>query len=135
MQKYLSMLLLAILPALLVAKSDLKKGFVQGDPGIKSVNALAFGPEGILFIGDSKNAMVYAIDTKDTRKMKAVENTSIRKVDETIAAKLGTEPSKIHFQDMAVNPHPRISTWPSTTTTGLPCSCASVRIKNWSRFP
>ena len=40
-------------------------GFVEGTPTIQTINALAFGPDGILFIGDSKSASVFAIDTKD----------------------------------------------------------------------
>ncbi|MEQ9303857.1 MAG: hypothetical protein RJQ14_08075, partial [Marinoscillum sp.] len=42
---------------------DLTANFQQGDPEIKSINALAFGPEGIIFLGDSKNARVFAIAT------------------------------------------------------------------------
>jgi hypothetical protein len=36
-----------------------------GTPEIKSINTLAFGPDGILFIGDSKSAALFAVDTKD----------------------------------------------------------------------
>ncbi|MEM7382121.1 MAG: hypothetical protein AAF361_13110 [Bacteroidota bacterium] len=45
--------------------SDLKAGFTLGDPDITSINKLTFGPEGILFMGDTKNAAIYALDTKD----------------------------------------------------------------------
>ena len=41
------------------------EGFVKGTPEIKSMNRLAFGPEGILFIGDTKGAAIYAIETSD----------------------------------------------------------------------
>ena len=37
-------------------------GFVNGTPDLKSISALVFGPNGILFIGDSKSATVFAID-------------------------------------------------------------------------
>ncbi|WP_461146144.1 hypothetical protein, partial [Salinifilum aidingensis] len=40
-------------------------GFVRGTPAIKSINALTFGPDGVLFIGDGRSAAVFAIDTKD----------------------------------------------------------------------
>ena len=40
-------------------------GFENGTPDIQSINGLAFGPDGVLFIGDSKNASIFAIDTKD----------------------------------------------------------------------
>ncbi|MEO1450046.1 MAG: hypothetical protein AAFV07_10995 [Bacteroidota bacterium] len=88
----------------LSAKSNLTANFVMGDPGIASINALAFGPEGILFIGDSKNATVYAIDTEDTEAHKSADAISIKQVDKLVAEQLGTTPDQIHIQDMAVNP-------------------------------
>ena len=46
-------------------------GFVKGNPEIKSISALTFGPKGVLFIGDSKSASVFAIDTKDNKALKS----------------------------------------------------------------
>ena len=40
-----------------------KYGMVVGTPEIKSMSSLSFGPEGVLFIGDSKSATVFAVDT------------------------------------------------------------------------
>ena len=40
-------------------------GLVNGAPAIQSINSIAFGPDGILFIGDSKSSSVFAVDTKD----------------------------------------------------------------------
>jgi len=84
--------------------SDLKAGFTMGDPKIESINALAFGPEGILFIGDSQNAAIVAMDTKDASSSTAPENFMMERVDETLASMLGTTADKITIQDMAVNP-------------------------------
>lgn len=86
------------------SNNDLTKRFVQGNPGIASVSALAFGPEGILFIGDSKNAMIYAIETGDKQMLESSEEVSLANVDLKIADLLGTTADKIHIQDMAVNP-------------------------------
>jgi sugar lactone lactonase YvrE len=61
-----------------------------GTPDIKSINALAFGPDGILFIGDSKGAAVFAVDTKDNAVEKATA-VEIKNIDQKIAAVLGTE--------------------------------------------
>ena len=36
-----------------------------GTPAIKSISALEFSPEGILFIGDSRSAEILAIDLGD----------------------------------------------------------------------
>jgi hypothetical protein len=70
---------------------------------IKSISALTFGPDGILFVGDSKSAAVFAVNTKDTKKQKATA-FDIKNIDQKIAAALGTEVTNITITDMAVNP-------------------------------
>ena len=42
-------------------------GLNRGTPELKSATTLAFGPEDILFIGDSKSAAVFAVATGDTQ--------------------------------------------------------------------
>ena len=84
--------------------SPLTADFVMGNPEITSINAISFGPEGILFIGDSKNAMIAAIETNDNVAAEAPEKLGMAKVDEQIATLLGTTASEITIQDMAVNP-------------------------------
>jgi hypothetical protein len=79
-------------------------GLVTGTPDIKSINTLAFGPDGILFIGDSKSAMVFAVDTKDKTAVDKATALEIKNIDQKIAAALGTEVKNIRIQDMAVNP-------------------------------
>jgi len=83
---------------------SLTEAFVTGNTGIASVNSISFGPEGILFVGDSKNAAIYAILTDDNTEVS--EATSIRETefDTKIAAALGTGVENIRITDMAVNP-------------------------------
>lgn len=87
-----------------VDNPSLTANFVEGDPNVKSMNAIDFGPEGILFVGDSKNAMITAIDTKDNTPSEAPKEIKMTKVDEKIAALLGTTADQVTVQDMAVNP-------------------------------
>ncbi|MEO1654667.1 MAG: hypothetical protein AAFU64_14065 [Bacteroidota bacterium] len=82
----------------------LKDGFVTGNPEIKSINALTFGPEGILFIGDSEKAEIIALDTKEETEVADPNNIEMKKVDLQIANLLGTQPQDIIIQDMAINP-------------------------------
>lgn len=82
---------------------DYTADFVEGSPEVKSINALTFGPEGILFLGDSKSAKVYAIETGDT-KANRIETLELSKVDELIASSLGTTKDDISIQDMVINP-------------------------------
>jgi len=81
-----------------------KYGFVVGNPEIKSINSLAFGPDGVLFIGDSKSAMIFAIDTKDATANNQAPAVEIKNIDQKIASLLGTEVANITVQDLAVNP-------------------------------
>ena len=85
-------------------ESDLTTNFVVGDTEIASINALSFGPEGVLFIGDSKNAAIYALDTKDVTVNEKAEKINIQDFDIKIAASLGTTVDNIKVTDMAVNP-------------------------------
>lgn len=68
------------------------------------MNALTFGPEAILFVGDSRHAAIVAIDTKDNKKVEAAEAINLKNVDQLIAALIGTTVDDISIQDMAVNP-------------------------------
>ena len=78
--------------------------FVTGNPAIASINSLTFGPNGVLFVGDSKNATVIALDTKDVVAKENAEAIRMADIDEKIAASLGVTLDKIRVTDMAVNP-------------------------------
>lgn len=78
-------------------------GFTKGTPEIKSISALSFGKDGILFIGDSKSATVYAIETRDAKNSPEAA-PAISNIDQKIAAALGTQKENIAITDMAVNP-------------------------------
>ncbi len=83
--------------------SDYIDSLKSGKADIQSAGALAFGPEGILFIGDSMGASIYAIDTMDRVESKA-GNVSVKGVNEKVAAMLGTAADQILINDLAVNP-------------------------------
>ena len=85
-------------------RSYKSSGFVTGSPEIKSITSLAFGPDGILFLGDSRSATVFALDTKDVGRVEKAGAIDIKKVDQKIAELLGTKPENIAIQDLAVNP-------------------------------
>jgi hypothetical protein len=79
-------------------------GMKVGTPDLKSAGPIAFGPNGVLFIGDPLGAALFAIDTKDTAKNSADEKYSLEGVDKKIADSLGTTADDILINDMAVNP-------------------------------
>lgn len=84
--------------------ADLTEGMQRGTPDVKSAGPLTFAPEGILLLGDSKGAAVFAIATGDTSAGSPSPSLSIEKIDEKIAALLGTTPKGILINDLAVNP-------------------------------
>ena len=93
---------LALLPSTLVSAGH---GLKSGNPNLKHAGPLAFGPDGILLVGDSLNAAVYAIDTKDTTDSSAVRApVNIEGVNKKIAAMVGSSPAETVINDMVVNP-------------------------------
>ena len=84
--------------------SGVREGFVIGSPEVKSISALTFGPDGILFIGDSKSAAVFALDTKDNQKVEKASPVDVKQFDQKIATALGTEAKNVTIQDLIVNP-------------------------------
>lgn len=100
----LTAVLLTISATVYKSESNLTLGFTLGNPEVKSIDKLTFGPEGILFIGDAKGATIYALDTKDTQSKMATDDINIKDFDVKIAASLGTTAENIKINDMAVNP-------------------------------
>lgn len=100
--------------------NDLTADFVTGNTEIASINALSFGPDGIIFIGDSKNARVYALDTKDVEAKDKTEAINMKEFDAKIAAALGTTVKNIKVTDMAVNPMSKTIYFSVNVTDGTP---------------
>jgi len=80
--------------------SSLKKG----TPDLKSAGPLAFGPEGILFVGDTRGAALFAIDTGDREMAAAKRPVDVKDLTTKIAGALGTNPQQLMINDLAVNP-------------------------------
>lgn len=92
-----------ILLAAALAFGAATSGMKTGKAELKSAGALAFGPEGVLFVGDSLGASIFAIDTGDNKPGTAGK-IEVKGINEKIAAMLGTAADQILINDMAVNP-------------------------------
>lgn len=79
-------------------------GMAEGKPALKSAGPLAFGPEGILFIADTKSAAIFAVATGDTKPASDSKPLKVDGINQKIAALLGTSAEQILIDDMAVNP-------------------------------
>lgn len=78
-------------------------GMTKGTPTIKSISTIAFGPEGVLFLGDPVNATIFAIATNDTQPA-GKDDVKLDKINETISSMLGIPADQLTLNDMKVNP-------------------------------
>ena len=84
--------------------SNWTDGMTEGKPAFKSMGPLAFGPEGILFVADTKGASVVALTTGDTTPATGAKLLKVDGINQKIAGLLGTTADQILIDDMAVNP-------------------------------
>ncbi len=87
-----------------VGAADLTASLKPGTPDLKSAGALAFAPDGILLVGDSTSAAVFAFDTGDRPATASVTPIKVEGVGNKIASILGTATQQMMINDMAVNP-------------------------------
>ncbi|MFT5526768.1 MAG: hypothetical protein ACI9HK_004748 [Pirellulaceae bacterium] len=92
--------LAVVLLALPMIASAAEWGLKPGSPDIKTAGQLAFGPDGILFVGDAMSATVFAIDTQDKSSGK-VSDVNVKGIDKKVSELLG---STATIRDMVVNP-------------------------------
>lgn len=92
------------LTGLTVQAANWTAGMTEGKLEVKSMGPLAFGPEGILLVADTKSAAVVAIATGDTTPAKDAKPLKVEGVNQKIAGLLGTSADQILISDMVVNP-------------------------------
>jgi hypothetical protein len=97
----LALTLCAAMPCAMTRADNAMK---EGTPDIKHAGALAFAPHGVLLVGDTLNAAVYAIDTGDSVAVSDTKSVNIEKVNEKIAAMIGIGADETAINDMVVNP-------------------------------
>ncbi|HEX5432099.1 MAG TPA: hypothetical protein VFW83_09045 [Bryobacteraceae bacterium] len=79
-------------------------GLTSGQVHLASAGPLTFGPQGILFVGDSAGAEVVALDTNDRAPAHAGMKIGVKGIDVKLAALVGVPPDQIAINDVAVNP-------------------------------
>ena len=115
--------------------TEAANGMKKGTPHLQSAGALAFGPQGILIVGDAKGAAVFAIDTGDTSGNPAKANINVEGLSGKIAKSL--KANKVEINDLAVNPLSG-NVYLSVTTAGPENSPAIVKVDSKgmiSEFP
>jgi hypothetical protein len=79
-------------------------GLKKGTPDLKSAGPIAFGPHGILLVGDPQGAAIFAIDAGDSTAGRPDSGLRIESLDGKIASLLGIDVKQLQINDMQVNP-------------------------------
>ena len=83
---------------------ELTKDMKKGAPDLKSAGPLAFGPEGVLFVGDPLGGAVFALATEDTKGNAEEVKHNVPALDEKVASALGIAPNELQINDLSINP-------------------------------
>lgn len=86
------------------ARAGLTAGMKEGKPELKTMSQLAFGPDGVLFIADTKAAAIVAIATGDTKPAADSASVKAEAINQKIAALVGAAAEQVVIEDLAVNP-------------------------------
>jgi len=89
------------LPAL---SANWTAGMNAGKPAFQTMGPLTFGPEGILFVADSKAAAITALDLADKSPGAEGKELKVEGINQKVAGLLGTAADQILIDDVAVNP-------------------------------
>jgi hypothetical protein len=109
---------------------DWMSGMNTGVVELKSAGPLAFGPEGILFIADTKAAAVVALATDETKPGDATQPLKVEAINQKIAALLGTAADQIVITDLVVAPVSRTAYLAVSRGRGPAAVPVIVRVKS-----
>lgn len=85
------------------ANNPVFKNPQHGNPTLKSIGRISFGPKGLLLIAEPSAAAVVVVDTGDAGPVKRLKQR-IDDVEGLIASSLGAPAGTVKIQDLAVNP-------------------------------
>jgi hypothetical protein len=102
----LALVFLVLFHAAIANSTDPTPVMLKGEIQLKSLSAITFSKDGILFLADPLGMKIYALDEK--RGVTApTQNLNVGNIDEKLAALLGVSTKDIKIEDMAVNPTSR----------------------------
>jgi hypothetical protein len=123
--------LLTLVLAGMAGAADSPKGLDQvGKPDLKSAGPLAFGPKGVLFVGDPAGAAIYAIGVNGgTTASAPIEGEfKLEGVQAKVAGLLGTEAADVLINDIAVEPGASIAYLSVSRGRGPSAEPAIIRV-------
>jgi hypothetical protein len=99
-----------------------------GKTDLKSAGPLAFGPKGVLFVGDPQGAQIVAIGVGEAPTAPIGPNFKLEGADAKIAALLGTKAEDITINDVVVEPGTNIAYCSVSRGKGPGAEPAIVRV-------
>ena len=103
-------------------------GLKPGKIELTSAGAMTFGPDGILFVGDTVAGAVYAIKTNDDQKESFPAKLNIKGLSSKLAEVLGGEEADVKVNDLAISP--ANGTIYLSVAAGKPAQPAIVKINS-----
>ena len=97
-------------------------------PSFKYLGPLALGPNGVVFAADSQEVSIYALELKNALKGGAPGTKDIQKIDEKIAALLGTDAAGIEITNALVYPPTRNTLISVMRGQGAAAAAALVKV-------
>jgi len=124
--RFLSLLVIGLCVSGTLASAADRWGLTEGKPDLKSAGPLTFGPDGILFVGDTQSAAIFAIATGDTSGSPGAASVHAEDLAAHVAKATGAPSGSVAINDMAVSP--RSGSAYLSVSTGSAKSPALVRI-------
>ena len=97
---FAALLIASISPCLAADQWGLETGAVT----LKSAGPMAFGPQGVLFVGDPSAAMVYAIATNDPAGDASKVNVNVPDIAARVAEALAVDEKQLQLGRLAASP-------------------------------
>jgi hypothetical protein len=94
----------ALVYTLAAAGESATASLTAGKVELSSAGPLAFGPDGVLFVGDSAGGAIVALDTKDRTAPSSAVKIDVQGIDAKLAALAGVPADQIVVNDIKVNP-------------------------------
>jgi hypothetical protein len=125
-----------VLAAGIAQAVDAPKGLDQvGKPDLKSAGPLAFGPKGVLFVGDPAGAAIFAIGVGTNAESAPLgADFQLEGVNAKVAAALGTTAEDVMINDVAVEPGTSIAYLSVSRGRGPSAEPAIVRVDGKGRI-
>ncbi|MBI4902160.1 MAG: hypothetical protein HY820_00905 [Acidobacteria bacterium] len=122
----LTVICIGVLALALASAASMSSSLKAGKAELQTAGQLAFGPEGVLFVADPKQAVVFALDTGDSKP--GQQAADVPGINEKLAAVLGIAADQLMINDMAINPVSKKAYFSVSRGKGADAAAAILRV-------